>query len=214
MPPGTLGLSPNGVGTGPIVQFFPQIRAAFAGISKGVTQSVVLTLVGPDKPGLVEAVSEVIATHGGNWLESRMAHLAGQFAGILRVEVPEMNVDAMRQALARLSASDLQITVVAAVGSPKEFGLRPLRLHLVGQDRPGIVREIAQVLASHGVNVEELQTECQGAPMSGEVLFVATAKLGVPDSLKQEVLRGALERIASDLMVDITLESPSKPVAG
>ncbi len=44
---------------------------------------LVLTLIGPDRPGLVEAVAEPIAAHGGNWLESRMAHLAGQFAGIV-----------------------------------------------------------------------------------------------------------------------------------
>ena len=50
---------------------------------------LVLTLIGSDRPGLVEAVAEVIAGHGGNWLESRMAHLAGKFAGILRVEIPE-----------------------------------------------------------------------------------------------------------------------------
>ena len=86
--------------------------------------------------------------------------------------------------------------------------MRPLRLHLVGQDRPGIVREIAQVLANRGVNVEELHTECQSAPMSAEVLFVATAKLRVSDELGINDLRSALEQIASDLMVDITLEGP------
>lgn len=194
-----------------MVDYLWQSPEPFAGISRFVPQSLVLTLVGPDKPGLVEAVSDVIATHGGNWLESRMAHLAGQFAGILRVEVPDAQVNAVREALMRLSASDLQIAVVNADTSPKELAFRPLRLHLVGQDRPGIVREIAQVLASRGVNVEELQTECQSAPMSGEVLFVATAKLAVPEELRQEILREALERIASDLMVDITLESPKAP---
>ena len=173
-----------------------------------MAQSLVLTLVGPDRPGLVEAISDVVARHGGNWLESRMAHLAGQFAGILRIEVPDEQVALIRKALSCLQPKELQIIVVPADSKPQEPLLRPLRLNLVGQDRPGIVREIAVVLASRNVNVEELSTECQSAPMSGEVLFLATAKLGVPDQLGINELRAALEQIASDLMVDITLESP------
>jgi glycine cleavage system regulatory protein len=137
-----------------------------------------------------------------------MAHLSGQFAGILRIEVPNEQVAAICESLSCLHSKELQIVVVPADSKPQEALLRPLRLHLVGQDRPGIVREISQVLASRSVNVEELNTECQSAPMSGEVLFVATAKLGVPDQLGINELRTALEQIASDLMVDITLESP------
>jgi len=174
-----------------------------------VAQSLVLTLVGPDRPGLVEAISGIVARHGGNWLESRMAHLAGQFAGILRIEIPDEQLSPVRDALARLHSHELQLIVVRADAEPHEALRRPLRLHLVGHDRPGIVREIAQVLASRNVNVEELNTECQSAPMSGEVLFVATAKLGVPDQLGIDELRGALEHIASDLMVDVTLEAPT-----
>ena len=55
---------------------------------------LVLTLIGPDRPGLVESLAKRVTAHGGNWVESRMAHLAGQFAGILRVEVPPENVAA------------------------------------------------------------------------------------------------------------------------
>jgi glycine cleavage system regulatory protein len=137
-----------------------------------------------------------------------MAQMAGQFAGILRIEVPPDQVDAINQSLQKLKSADLQLVVVSADSAGYRPLLRPLRLHLVGQDRPGIVREIAQVLANRGVNVEELHTDCQSAPMSAEVLFVATAKLRVSDELGVNELRGALEQIASDLMVDITLEGP------
>ena len=139
-----------------------------------------------------------------------MAHLAGQFAGILRIEVPDDRVQAIRQSLLQLKSADLEVVVVPTTAANYEPLLRPLRLHLVGQDRPGIVREIAQVLAERAVNVEDLHTECQSAPMSGETLFVATAKLGVPDQLGLNELRTALEQIASDLMVDVTLEAPDE----
>lgn len=180
---------------------------ADAGISVNVAQSIVLTLVGPDRPGLVEAVSDIVVRHGGNWLESRMAQLAGQFAGVLRIDIPNEQVYALKESLLMLKSAELQIIVVPADSINYRPLLRPLRLHLVGQDRPGIVREIAQVLANRGVNVEELHTECQSAPMSAEVLFVATARLGMPDDLGLNELRCALEQIASDLMVNITLEA-------
>ncbi len=139
-----------------------------------------------------------------------MAHLAGQFAGILHIDVPDDQMQPIRESLLRLKSADLQVVVVPTTAARYEPLLRPLRLHLIGQDRPGIVREIAQVLAEHGVNVEELHTECQSAPMSAEALFVAAANLGVPDQVGLDELRSALEQIAADLMVDITLEAPKE----
>jgi glycine cleavage system regulatory protein len=79
----------------------------------------------------------------------------------------------------------------------------------VGNDRPGIVREIAQALARRGVNVDELATGCESAPMSGEVLFRATARLDVPEDVTLESLGEELEKIAADLMVDLTLGEPT-----
>lgn len=67
----------------------------------------VLTLIGPDRPGIVDSVSEVVVANGGNWLESRMAHLAGKFAGVLRVEVPEEQAAALEVALGRLETTGL-----------------------------------------------------------------------------------------------------------
>ena len=85
---------------------------------------------------------------------------------------------------------------------------RPLvQLELVGQDRPGIVREISRVLATQGVNVEELATECVAAPTTGQMLFRASAQLRLPAGVTQDSLRTALEAVAADLMVDIDLAS-------
>ena len=85
-------------------------------------------------------------------------------------------------------------------------------LGFVGQDRPGIVRQISHALARHGVNVEELSTECASAPMSGETLFKAQARLFVPPDCDLTVLRRELEKIAADLVVDVSLQPiQSKP---
>ena len=170
---------------------------------------LVLTLIGPDRPGLVQAVAGIVAEHGGNWLESRMTHLAGKFAGILRAELPAERAPAALKAFAALESQGLKIVAETAARAERVGAERTMDLELLGLDRPGIVREIAQLLAGSGVNVEELTTDRTSAPMSGEILFEAKAHVRVPASTNLGQLRAALERIASDLMVEIKLEDRS-----
>jgi glycine cleavage system regulatory protein len=168
--------------------------------------SLVLTLIGEDKPGLVELLSQTVADHEGNWLESRMSRMAGRFAGILRASVPEGRADSLAEALRKLETQGLRVLVERSDLDESKGGFRRIGLQLVGADRAGIIRDISRALATRQVNVEELQTGCSSAPMSGELLFTAHAKLGVPSSVSLEELHQALEEIASDLMVDINLE--------
>ncbi len=169
---------------------------------------LVLTLIGPDRPGIVEAIAEPIARHGGNWLESRMAHLAGKFAGILRIDVPAGQEASLTAALGALEASGLKLTIEAGPAAAGEPGARTFLLDLVGLDRPGIVREISHALAERGVNIEELTTDRTTAPMSGELLFRSRARVSVPPRTDPERLRERLEQLAGDLMVQITLAAP------
>ena len=170
-------------------------------------QTLVMTIIGDDRPGLVDTLSSRIADGGGNWLESRMSHLAGQFAGILRVQVDDGGAAALQAAVGDLKGEGLQVTVRPSDdGENSAAASTAVRLELVGHDRPGIVREIARAISARGVNVEDLQTGCESAPMSGEPLFRATAQLGLPSGVTMEDLQTDLEEIASDLMVDVSLE--------
>ncbi len=168
---------------------------------------LVITVIGKDRPGLVESVAVVVAEHGGSWVESRMSRLAGQFAGILSVSVPEPKVDALREALLGLGAGGLRVHVERGEEESAEEG-RAMTLQLVGGDRPGIIRKVSEALAAQGVNVEELSTECEGAPWSGDTLFRANARLRAPLSVRPERLRESLEALGADLMVDITIGEP------
>ena len=172
-----------------------------------MTQTLVMTLIGGDRPGLVEAVAKRVADEGGNWLESRMCRLGGQFAGIVRVEVSAERRSALERALAGLGKEGLSVVVQAeqpvdafAAGS----GLLAV-VELVGHDRPGIVRAVSAVFARHGVNVEEFSSERGGAPMGGGILFQARASIRVPAQVRLAALRVDLEQIAADLMVDLSL---------
>ena len=165
---------------------------------------LVLTLIGPDRPGIVDSVSEAVAAHGGNWLESRMAHLAGKFAGVLCVEVPDEHAAALEEALGRLKASGL--TIVVERSAPLEMpGQHAMEIELLGLDRAGLVHEISALLASHRINVEELVTDRTTAAHSGDPMFHAHVRVFIPETVDVAAVRRGLERLAGDLMVEIRL---------
>jgi glycine cleavage system regulatory protein len=173
---------------------------------------LVLTLIGPDRPGIVDSVSEAVAAHGGNWLDSRMAHLAGKFAGVLCVEVDEEHVDALEEALGRLEVSGLRVVVERSVATdaPRR---QVLHIDVLGLDRPGLVHEISSLLATHRVNVEELTTDRTTAAHSGDRMFRADLSVLLPEGVEPGTIRDGLERLAADLMVEIHLDDAAEVVA-
>lgn len=173
-------------------------------------QSLILTVIGPDRPGLVDALSHVIKARNANWLQSHLAQLAGQFAGIVHVQVAENEVDGLTADLLNLQHKGLTLTVTP--GDPHLADAMPeaspFHLELLGLDRPGIVRDLASALASRNINVTELETDVVSAPMSGEPLFKATARLTAPTNVDADELHDALDRIADQLDLDLHLTAP------
>lgn len=172
-----------------------------------MTTTLVLTLIGRDQPGLVRVVATAIAEHGGNWLESRMCRLGGEFAGIVRLEIDAARAEGLATALRGLAGLRVDVTreggVVAEGGAPARLAA----LDLVGSDRPGILREVSGVLAAHGLNVEDLASERVEAPMGGGKLFQLRAVASVPAGVELAKVRADLEKIAADLMVELKIEA-------
>jgi len=169
-----------------------------------MSKTYVLTALSHDRPGVVEKIAQVIADHSGNWIESAMARLGGEFAGILRVTVPEESIPGLEKALFDLSSDG--ITVLWQHDSPQvEPAGRNAKFELTGQDHTGIVRDITHVLTQHGVSVDRLDTSVFSGSMSGEAMFSAAADIVLPQDLDLDDLRDALELIASDIMVEIEL---------
>jgi glycine cleavage system regulatory protein len=171
--------------------------------------TLVLTVLGDDKPGLVERLSDQILASDANWEESRMAHLAGKFAGLLRVSVDSSRADALTASLRTLDASGLTVVVAPSQAVAPIGMFRTLRLELLGHDQPGIIAAISRTLASHHVNIEELETDVTSAPMSGEAIFRARVLLGMPSTTTVDAVTDALEAIAGKLMVDLNVDRPN-----
>jgi len=169
--------------------------------------SIVLTFIGDDRPGLVDALSTIITEHGGNWEESRMAQLAGKFAGVLLVKIADEKADSLSKALNALETQGLLHIMAERSSSEVAPPSRELHLELVGQDHPGIVHDISHALASRKISIEELNSATESASMGGGDLFRAEMRLRVPDEVNSDELRDLLESLADELMVDISLDS-------
>jgi glycine cleavage system regulatory protein len=174
---------------------------------------IILMLAGPDRPGLVSQVSEMVAAHGGSWMESRLAHLAGHFAGIVLASLPDDAVAKLTAAARSPGVEGLQITVHRSVAETAPASDATLVLSLICHDRPGIIRDITRVLATAHVNIDELTTNVSSGSFSGEAMFQAEARLRLPPGLAADGLRAALEQLGNELMVDIHLSGGVDNVA-
>jgi glycine cleavage system regulatory protein len=163
-----------------------------------------LTCVGDDRPGLVSALSAPISAHGASWERSQMARLAGKFAGVLLLEVPDERADALVTDLTALKDIGLHVTL-ERTDEPAGHSSVRLHLELIGADHPGIVAEISSALAAQRIGIEELSTDVREAPMAGGMLFEAQAVLEAPPAASLDDLRSTLEALADELMVEIKL---------
>lgn len=163
----------------------------------------VLTVIGDDRAGLVEALADVVTAHGGNWERSQLAELAGKFAGIVVVSVDADRADALTASLRRL---DGLLDVSAHPGRDETAAAethQDLTIDLVGNDHPGIVHDVSAVLNRHGLNIVTIETLTREAPMAGGLLFEAHLLARVPESADMAVVRADLERLAAELLVDL-----------
>ena len=169
---------------------------------------MVLTVIGDDRAGLVDALSRVIADHDGNWEESHMAELAGKFAGIVLATVPDRHVEALTAALQPLRDQGLlDITAERASEEVPDAPRSRMSLHLEGLDQPGIVRDVSHALAALDVSIETLETSTTSAPMSAETLFIADAAITLPVGVEPGTVADVLEDLAHQLMVDIEVHT-------
>jgi glycine cleavage system regulatory protein len=164
-------------------------------------------LLGTDRPGIVARLAKVAADAGASWQESKMARLAGKFAGVVSLEVPADSLAELERAVQELDAEGLKLTVERGAAQSDQHGLS---IDLVGLDRPGIVRDVSAALARHGVNIDELETDVSSASMSGEPLFHARIHVLLPRDVSLESLQRDLEAIADELMVDLTLDAKAE----
>jgi len=166
--------------------------------------TLVLGVMSEDRTGILNALSAVITKHGGEWTESKMVTMAGKFAGISVVELPCRFQEAFEADLNALIAQGIRVWV-ERTELPADLVCQEFHLEMVGQDRPGIIREITGLLAQRGINLEALESRIESASMSGEMLFIGSATLQVPENIDLAHLQDDFEALANEMMVDFKL---------
>jgi glycine cleavage system regulatory protein/folate-dependent phosphoribosylglycinamide formyltransferase PurN len=170
------------------------------------TTSIVATVTGPDRPGIVRALSDRAQRHGANWTVSHMTSIAGEFAGMVHLDVPRESAAALAAALRALESTGLTVAVATSEGAARvPAGWRSFEFELVGDDRVGIVADVTRVLADRGIGIERLNTETLSSTPSARARFKVTAHLLVPATVDAEALRAELGELARSLMADVQL---------
>ena len=169
-----------------------------------MTSRVILSAIGSDRPGLTQALADAVAGAGGNWLESHLSRLGGKYVGAVLVELDDGNLPELERRVRAIDEAGLEVSVVAA-GDEPEGGGKPLWIELVGQDRPGIVREVTGVLKALQLNIEDFSTTTENSAWSGELLFRMKARIRLPDGMVRARVQEALEAISGEIMVDFTV---------
>lgn len=166
--------------------------------------SLILSVIGSDRPGLTEALADAVLSAGGNWLESHLSRLGGLYVGSVLVELEADGVEGLRSAVRGVDAQGLEVRIAPAVEGPSVSG-EALHFSVVGQDRPGIVRQVTAILSSLDVNIETFDTSISAEPHSGAPLFQMEARLRLPPGLQADRVQKALEEISAEIMIDISL---------
>lgn len=189
----------------------PMLRKAVVlqeAVSAGPLQLVV-TVMGRDRPGIVRQLAERAQRHGANWVSSRMARIAGEFAGTVQLEVPAAALPALTAALQGLETAGLKLmlapTDASDAASSTPPGFRRLALELVGEDRLGIVSQVTTLLAARGVSIASLQTETLASGAAALPSFKIGAQLLVPAAQDVAALQSELGTLAQEMRLDITL---------
>ncbi|MCP4954949.1 glycine cleavage system protein R [Photobacterium aquimaris] len=163
-------------------------------------KQLIVTIIGKDKPGLVEQLSDTVYLNHANWVSSSLSQLGGQFAGIIQIEVAAQYVITLRQALTAIE--DLHIHIVDD-HTQTAVPYIAQQLTVTGNDRRGIVKEVTQHLTQLGVNIAKLKTDTRSAPNWGYPIFVAEFQLHTPPEINTDMIQQQLEQLADDLTIDI-----------
>ena len=165
---------------------------------------VILVVTGSDRPGLTKGLADAVHAAGGNWLESHLSRLGGKYVGSVLVELDAAGLPELEAQVRSVDANGLRVSLIAA-DDETPIGGDTLTVELVGQDHPGIVREVTTVLAALGVNIDSLTTSTQHGAWSGEPLFRAEARVSLPQGVDRDEVQAALEAISGEVMVDFTV---------
>lgn len=167
-----------------------------------MSKSLVITLIGEDRPGIVEAISGVITDYQGEWVESRLANLSGKFTGILRVNFPESEVNSAMECLKQNPIDGLTLHIEEVNVEPTVQAGECIDFEIIGHDKPGIVHRVSSLLVANNATINSLDSEVFDAPMTGEKLFQSNISICVSDIDRLDEMCDEIEKLGVELVIN------------
>ena len=176
-----------------------------------IKEYLVITIIGPDRRGLVANITEKIVAHNANIEESRMARLGGEFAVLMLLSISDDKRHSLLEELGKLSVNQVQVFVKETDFSRQKVfeGYIPYVISVIGADHEGIVHHVAEYLAKLRIQVDDMETHVTKAPVTGTPLFSMLAEVQSPPEISLSQLRDKLEKLGDHLGVDITVKLPT-----
>jgi glycine cleavage system transcriptional repressor len=164
----------------------------------------VLTAVGDDRPGLVDAVTLYITQRGGNLEDSRMVNLRGQFAMMILVSGGDEAMSRLQDGLGTLRR-DCHVHAElrpAEAGAAQRSPALPFKLNTWAMDHPGLMQSVSHLLGELGVNIESVESSLRPAPYTNTPLFEMELVLSVPAATHVAELREQLGELCDEMNID------------
>jgi glycine cleavage system transcriptional repressor len=168
---------------------------------------LVLTAVGPDRPGLVKDVAGHIRKWGGNIEDTRMSKLGGEFAFLALITGQDSALHHIKESIPQLEVA----LGVACFCKSTATGPAPAEGTLFdfeasGVDHPGIVEAITDAFASRSINVTSLSSRIENAPLTGTPTFILEAQVHVPESTSELDLTQSLSAVCERENLEFSLK--------
>ena len=167
-------------------------------------KNIILSVIGPDKSGIVSDISKFVKAYSGNIEKSRMVRLEDYFTIMVQINIQKDKIKNLEQDLTNYSNYTFSIHSLESANNNENEDIHTV--YLKGIDSEGIVYKITNEFAKLNINIEELETNLENAPMSGLSLFSLKAKISHA-RLNLEALKKTMDKLAAELDVNINIEN-------
>lgn len=176
-----------------------------------MSNHLVITAVGNDKPGIVNELTKQILESGCNIQDSRMTILGGEFAIILLLAGNWNAIAKAEDSLPRVAEQlGLGLTCKRTESRIKQTNLLSYHVDVLAIDQPGIVHQVAEFFSSRGVNIESLNSDTYNAAHTGTPMFALTMTINIPANHSIAQLREQFLDFCDTVNIDGIME----PVRG
>jgi len=172
-----------------------------------MSQLIVLSAIGTDRPGVVKDISRVILDCGGNIEESRMTSLGAEFAVLMLISGNWHTPQKLEKALANLEKThELVINLKKTGDRQGNEDCIPYGVDVVCLDQPGIVFHLSEFFAARNIEICDLATRRYAAPHTGAPMFSVQMTVSIPGSAPIGQLRDDFHDLCEQLNLDSILE--------